>query len=777
MSEWVRGPNVVRPKDGLAMINYVSRGVPARMTAGQINALAPDTVRQQMTFAAVDTTIPLAYGRNRLGGKLFAWGKISSDLVLAYLWCLGEIEEVEAFYLDDAAPAGGITVTHYTGTTSQTVNSNLSSAIGGYTDDLVITTPGGDIGVAYTVVRIPTASMSTIPKSAQAIIKGRKCFDPRTSTTVYTANPALHLYDMLTAPQLGIGLNVVGASAVADRCEELLGGNPRNECHIVFDQPIDAIQQASVLAEYAECLFPVWEGGSIRMVSDAPVTSVTAKYGDHNIIRDSLNLSVTGLENVPTEVEVKYTDTSPGPTPWVPASAIARLPGVDTGAVTRRVSVMHMSGIHDYAQAYRVALTKLRKAQVPAKASWRTLDEAVKDQRGDVVSLAAETAFAELWMRITSVTLDAPGRFTVQAEGYSDQLYPDDVETPGGTFSVPVGVVAILMSGSVPSGWAAFSDADDRLIRGIGTDYAGTTGGSNSITVSGTTESVSSHTGASAFPVFTGAPGTDQGAVVGGPDVAVGGHSHTYSQSVTVSPLRRSYPLIIKTGSPGTLIPHNVMIISSSVLSNPSMARVMSDIAGRLLGAASTVSSAGSASQAVSMTYSSVGNHNHRSIGQRSGSAFGFPAYAYEEAGAHDHAGSPAVTLSPSVKRRQLAAYTGIVDFPCIPGVMFFWPGDIADIPANFALCDGTGGTPDMTDHYVELVTGTPGSSGGDNTANWTGQTETEYHNHQGSSSAHETPTTTALHAADHWHSHTVNGSVAYTPPFIRIPFIMCTGA
>jgi hypothetical protein len=47
--------------------------------------------------------------------------------------------------------------------------------------------------------------------------------------------------------------------------------------------------------------------------------------------------------------------------------------------------------------------------------------------------------------------------------------------------------------------------------------------------------------------------------------------------------------------------------------------------------------------------------------------------------------------------------------------MILMWSGSIATIPAGFALCDGTGGTPDLRDQFVvgAGTTYNPGDSGG----------------------------------------------------------------
>jgi len=50
-----------------------------------------------------------------------------------------------------------------------------------------------------------------------------------------------------------------------------------------------------------------------------------------------------------------------------------------------------------------------------------------------------------------------------------------------------------------------------------------------------------------------------------------------------------------------------------------------------------------------------------------------------------------------------------------ISGAIILWSGSIVNIPAGYALCDGTNGTPDLTDKFVYGAGGAlaPGASGG----------------------------------------------------------------
>ena len=52
------------------------------------------------------------------------------------------------------------------------------------------------------------------------------------------------------------------------------------------------------------------------------------------------------------------------------------------------------------------------------------------------------------------------------------------------------------------------------------------------------------------------------------------------------------------------------------------------------------------------------------------------------------------------------------------PGTIVMWSGSLADIPDGWALCDGTNGTPDLTDRFILSVSASedPGETGGSHT-------------------------------------------------------------
>lgn len=156
------------------------------------------------------TTDPLGipYGRVRVwGNEVFIEATGSSNDYLWIVQTLGEGEcdsvyqeaGVDQVLLDDKEAADYGSVVDYwfhSGSGSQTVNSSLAAAFPKWTDTMR--------GTCYMVFRLKynLDKFQSLP-SRSVVLKGRKLYDPRTETTVWSDNAALVLYDYLTNQRYG----------------------------------------------------------------------------------------------------------------------------------------------------------------------------------------------------------------------------------------------------------------------------------------------------------------------------------------------------------------------------------------------------------------------------------------------------------------------------------------------------------------------------------------------------------------------------------------------
>lgn len=158
-----------------------------RLPASTLRDIATPPRDQTLTVAGSDAPIPIVYGRRSVPGLVTLRGSISGDLVLGVVWCLGEILEIENVYINGEAVPAGVTQTDYLGLDDQTVDSTLATAIAAFNDPMILETPNGNRGIAYSVFRIPAGQLDGSP-TFQAVVKGMKVVDPRNpqpSTPVY----------------------------------------------------------------------------------------------------------------------------------------------------------------------------------------------------------------------------------------------------------------------------------------------------------------------------------------------------------------------------------------------------------------------------------------------------------------------------------------------------------------------------------------------------------------------------------------------------------------
>ena len=182
----------------------------------------------------------IIYGRCRASGTVVymsTTGSKNEYLHIVIALAGHEIEEIEEVYFnDDLVPLvsntptgfynGVARVNKHLGVSGQTadtdlINDTASLTDGKWTSDHKLS------GIAYLYVRLTwdTEKFPSGIPNISAVIKGKKVLDTRTSTTAYSANPALCLRDYLTDSAVGMGMDateidVTAINAAANICDE-----------------------------------------------------------------------------------------------------------------------------------------------------------------------------------------------------------------------------------------------------------------------------------------------------------------------------------------------------------------------------------------------------------------------------------------------------------------------------------------------------------------------------------------------------------------------------
>lgn len=134
----------------------------------------------KITLSARGEVVPIIYGRAQVGALVFAVGESTDYLYIGCIWAVGECNSVSEIYIDGKSISSelGYSYHSYTGTTTQTADSWLSSYVGDgtvYSDDLIADINGEKAGICYSVLQLPKDfSFNRI----WATIEGRKVHIP-----------------------------------------------------------------------------------------------------------------------------------------------------------------------------------------------------------------------------------------------------------------------------------------------------------------------------------------------------------------------------------------------------------------------------------------------------------------------------------------------------------------------------------------------------------------------------------------------------------------------
>lgn len=220
-----------------------------------------------------------------LGGELSAaW--VSGSITAKTLVLSGKVKEPSRY-------KGKISIKKYLGTTSQEADPSLVAETASLTEGSW-TTAHRLRGIAYLYVRFEydsEAFPNGIPM-VSATIKGKKVYDPRTSLTAWSDNPALCLRDYLTEDY---GLNQSSSRiddalviTAANICDEVVNGQKRYTCNGSF---VTGFQPSQIISDMLTSMGGLfwYSQGKWRMKAAKYITpTVTLDEGD---LRSGISLS------------------------------------------------------------------------------------------------------------------------------------------------------------------------------------------------------------------------------------------------------------------------------------------------------------------------------------------------------------------------------------------------------------------------------------------------------------------------------------------------------
>jgi len=348
---------------------------------------------------------------------------------------------------------------------------------------------------------------------------------------------------------------------------------------------------------------------------------------------------------------------------------------------------------------------------------------------------------------------------------------------------IPVGGIIGFPTNSPPSGWENWAPTTDRALRGVGpSTTAGATGGSTTVTLTGTTDGAANHNGttfqAYGTPfAFVQTPITAGYSIEAVATADAGAHAHTISNtSFTFTPPYVRLPLIKKTGTDGP-VPQNGFVFGASITPIADLSNITTYI-GRVLQVASALATGGTTLPiSGSINTGSAGDHIHgvETQLQTVGSAFGPASYTPAISGAHTHSLTAQIT-AVNFKRTTAAMYQALGNTGVPRGTIIAYEGPDTYNP-DWKPCNGSGGTVDIRDALLLLSDEAgAGVTSGDGTVTWNASSVSTAgsHNHQGANQGTNHTQYTQSHSSNEGdHTHTVpTRSGSCTPVFVGVKFL-----
>ena len=248
--------------------------------------------RFTMTAGRSGDTEPYIFGRCIADPILVGADDRGYFLYTDLLWSVGEIDYLETLYVD-GEPVGRNDqlgkAEHFSGTAGQAKSTIMVGLKGDY--DAM---PNKAHSVVFQTIGYGL--------DTKALIRGLKVYDPRTTTTIYSTNPALALGRVLT--DSGYTVNEAQLIIAANYCDEQIGAPAVNRWEIGGQIRIrrDLESWVHTLASYCSC-FIDQQDGEILLIPDAPRAANHTVLAD-DMLEDSVRVYYAGGRDVPDSVTV-----------------------------------------------------------------------------------------------------------------------------------------------------------------------------------------------------------------------------------------------------------------------------------------------------------------------------------------------------------------------------------------------------------------------------------------------------------------------------------------
>ena len=426
----------------------LTQGIVGTVVAGALSGLIPDEpqngdqVAEQasalLNKSSNNASLPVVYGYRKIGGtRVFM--EVSGDdneyLHVVIAMSEGEINSFENVYLNDIIStdsrfSGVLNVYTHTGTDNQTADSNLVASVPNWTSAHRLR------GTSYVYVKLKF-DVDAYPQGLPTItadLKGTKVYDPRTSTTVWSDNPALCVRDYLTNTRYGRGIDTsliddASFTAAANYCDTTvnIGGATvkKYTCNGIVNTSQGSIGILKQLLTSCKG-FLVFTGGKYKLIIDK-VETAAFTFSEDNIIGE-WKVSLGSKNSQFNRIRANFINKNKQ---WQPDIAVVEstaLRTLDNGELLEKTITLPYTT--DIDRAKMITTININQSRQKISCEFTSTIEALKAEVGDVVYIKHSTvgwqylnASAGKKFRIIKMALQNNDEVRVTAVEYADGSY------------------------------------------------------------------------------------------------------------------------------------------------------------------------------------------------------------------------------------------------------------------------------------------------------------------------------------------------------------------
>jgi len=384
--------------------------------------------------------IPVIYGQRKVGGtRVFVEtsGTDNEYLYICLVLCEGEIQAIGDVYINDVLStdsrfSGLLTFDKKLGTDDQTASSVLLGAPSWTSDHRLR-------GVAYLGMRFKWDRdvFGSMPE-INAVVQGRKCYDPRNTTTAYTTNPAICLLDYMTNSRYGKGLpasafesSYASWKTAADICDSNVtsytGGSTIDlfSCNAVLDTSKNLIDNVKVFLSGMQGLLTFTQGKYKLVVENSG--SASYAFTEDNILggitingekkRERFNRVIATFANPEKnwqQDQIEY--------PEAGSATYTTLLAEDNGFELEKRAALDT--VTNQYQARNIAYTMLYKSRSGIRCSFLATVDSLQLEVGDIVSVThSSPGWSAKPFRVTGLALQSDGNVGITLLEHQNSVY------------------------------------------------------------------------------------------------------------------------------------------------------------------------------------------------------------------------------------------------------------------------------------------------------------------------------------------------------------------